>query len=312
MTQIAFGAGKVAQSKMQFIKIGVGGRATAMGDAYAAQAGDPFCVFYNPAGLAFVNSSEISVNKTSWIADINHMAMVLTYASDRFGVFNFNIINMDYGDMTRTIVDDHNWLGYEEQGNFTVSEFATGLAYAKNVTDRVSLGGQVKYFYQDLGDVTAWKFPDTDLEEEETMENIDQFLAYDFGTFYRTGFKDIQIGMSVQNFANRAIPLTFRFGASINLMKVFYPTVKSQKLIVTADALHPRDYDERVHLGLEYNIIDKMFLRGGYKFNYDEEGLTLGVGLNIKMMQKLAKLEYSFTDFGRLGNVARYSFGFAF
>ncbi len=86
------GSGKIAQSKMQFIKIGAGGRPTSMGDAYTAQAGDPFCVFYNPAGLAYIESSELSVNMTNWIADINHMVFVITYATDRYGVFGINTI----------------------------------------------------------------------------------------------------------------------------------------------------------------------------------------------------------------------------
>ncbi len=310
--QIAFGAGKVAQSKMQFIKIGVGGRSTAMGDAYTAQAGDPFCVFYNPAGLAFVKSSGISINKTNWIADISHMAMAATYSTDRYGVFSFNVINMDYGEMTRTIVDGHSWKGYLEDGTFSVSEFALGMGYAKNVTDRVALGGQVKYFHQDFGDVETFIYPETSLEDTIQMENKDNFLAFDFGTFYKTGYKDFQIGMSVQNFANRAIPLTFRFGVSINLAEVIFPDIRSHKLIIAADALHPRDYDERIHIGMEYGYMDKMFLRSGYKFNYDEEGLTMGAGLNLRLMKNILRLEYSYTDFGRLGYVARYSMGFSF
>ncbi len=310
--QYIYGSGKIAQSKMQFIKIGAGGRPTAMGDAYTAQEGDPFCMLYNPAGIAYVKSSGFSVNMTNWIADINHMVFLITFVTDRFGVFGVNAISMDYGTMARTIVDEHNWHGYETLGDFTISEYALGASYANKVTDRVSLGGQVKYFYQNLGDVTVWRFPGTALEEEETLTNIDQFLAYDFGTFYKTGYKEMQIGMSIQNFANRAIPLTFRFGVSMNLAELINSERKSYKVILAVDALHPRDYEERIHLGMEYSYKNKMYLRSGYKFNYDEEGLTLGAGVNLEIKQKILKLEYSYTDFNRLGNVSRYSLGFTF
>ncbi len=298
---------KVAQSKMQFLKLGVGARASAMGDAFTAISGDPNAVFYNPAGCAFNEGISASFNKTDWIADITHFSGVISYNAGRLGVFNLNWINMDYGSMTKTVVDNHAWEGYLTQGDFSVTEYAIGLGYAKTITDRFSVGGQVKYVYQDLGSTETWWYINTDFENHKFVNNIDDVFAFDFGTYYDAGFKGIKIGMAIQNFANKAIPLTFRFGMSVEMNQIFFPNEKDHVVTLSWDGLHPRDYGERQHIGLEYSMYKNYFLRLGYKINYDEEDLTAGAGLNLNLKDFCLQLGYAYTKFGVFGNVNRFS-----
>ena len=50
-----------------------------------------------------------------------------------------------------------------------------------------------------------------------------------------------------------------------------------------------------------------MILRGGYKFNYDTEGLTLGAGLKLKGLG----VDYSYCSYGEyLSAVHRFSLSF--
>jgi len=46
-------------------------------------------------------------------------------------------------------------------------------------------------------------------------------------------------------------------------------------------------------------------LRAGYKFNYDEEGLTVGVGFRLRGV----KLDYAYSDLGVFNAVNRLSIG---
>ena len=63
----------------------------------------------------------------------------------------------------------------------------------------------------------------------------------------------------------------------------------------------------------EFSFDDRFFLRSGYKINYDEEGLTLGGGMNTDLTKATRLLiDYSWQDFGRLDNTQRFSVGFAF
>lgn len=298
---------KVAQARMQFLKLGIGARAAAMGDAFIALSGDPISIFYNPAGCAGAQGLNLVLNQTNWIADIDHKAGVLSYNTGRYGVFIASYITVDYGTMERTVVDAHAWEGYISQGEFSVGEYAVGLGYATSITDRFFIGGQVKYAYQDLATSHVWQYLHTEFETSRDMKNETEAVAYDFGTFYNAGFKNIRIGMSVQNFANKPLPLTFRFGAAIDLNELLFPDADHHVLTLAADALHPKDYSERVHFGLEY-VFDQTFaLRGGYKLNYDEESFSGGAGLRITLEGLKLLFDYAFTDFGALGGVNRFS-----
>jgi len=75
------------------------------------------------------------------------------------------------------------------------------------------------------------------------------------------------------------------------------------------DAVHPIDYTERVNMGIEYGFKKILFLRGGYKFNHDTEGLSLGVGFSIRLIGLMTKLSYSFNDAGSFSPVNRISIG---
>jgi hypothetical protein len=79
------------------------------------------------------------------------------------------------------------------------------------------------------------------------------------------------------------------------------------KLLVSYDLSQPRDYGQQHHIGLEYGFRDLLFLRGGYKLNFDEEGLTYGFGINYSGI----RVDYSYSDFGEyLNAVHRFSVGF--
>jgi len=301
---------KVAQAKMQFLKLGVGARAAAMGDAFIALSGDPISIFYNPAGCAGVQGLNLVLNQTNWLAGIDHKAGVLSYNAGRYGVFTVNYIAVDYGTMERTVVDAHAWEGYVSQGEFSVGEYAVGLGYATSITDRFFVGGQVKYAYQDLGTSDVWQYLHTEFETSGKVKNETKAVAYDLGTFYNAGFKNIRIGMSVQNFANKPLPLTFRFGAAVDLNEILFPDADNHVLTLAADALHPKDYSERMHVGLEYVFDRTLALRGGYKLNYDEESFSAGVGLRTTLKGVRFQFDYAFTDFGALGGVNRFSLAF--
>ena len=308
----AFAMKKVAQSKLQFLKFEMGARAIGMGGSYTAISGDPNCIFYNPAGMAFVEGIALTFNHSQWIADINYQSAVFAYNSNRFGTFSLNYLTVNYGSFERTIVDAHAWEGYQSLGTFDVGEYAVGLGYAKPITDRLSIGGQIKYAFQKLGSSTIWEYAGSDFEAEKDVNNETDVVAYDFGTFYNSGFKNLCVGMCVQNFANKPIPLNFRFGMAIDLNQIFFPSIEKNRLIFAMDMMHPRDYAERMQCGLEYQFKDFFALRGGYKFNYDQQSFSGGLGLNLEIQNIKVQFSYAINDFGLFDLIHRFSLGFNF
>ena len=55
-----------------FLEIGIGSRATSMGDAYVAVANDVSSIYWNPAGLSHVTRSSALFSIQPWLVDIGY------------------------------------------------------------------------------------------------------------------------------------------------------------------------------------------------------------------------------------------------
>lgn len=242
---------KVGQTGLQFLKIDVGARAAAMGGAFFMVGTDADALFYNPAGIAYMSSKyDIFVSRTEWIANIKYNAAGIVASLGNWGNFGISVLSSDYGDIKGTRYSSAD-IGYVDTGLLDVNAYAIGLAYARRMTDKFTMGGQVKYTKQHLGDNL---FPGN-----KTVNNEVSSAAYDFGTMFYPGFRSLRIGMSVRNFAPQVVyqqetfelPLTFMVSAAIDALDLINEEHR-HSFLIALDALHPRDYTERLHLGGEF------------------------------------------------------------
>jgi len=125
--------------------------------------------------------------------------------------------------------------------------------------------------------------------------------------------------MSIRNFSqemiyeqyNFELPITFTIGIAADLFEMLELS-NSQSLLLALDAVHPRDYTERVHVGLEYGLNNMFFLRTGYKFNYDSEGLSLGAGVKVSLGGIATHISYALSQAGEFSPVNRISISASF
>jgi len=304
---------KVGTTGLQFLKIDASPRASAMGGAYTMIGFDAAGVFSNPAGIALSESKiDVFMGRTEWFADISFNALAAIIKMGTLGTVGFSFRNSDYGDIIGTRVAG-TAKGYEETGMVEVGEYAAGLSYARKLTDKFTMGGQVRWAYQNLGENQV---PETDTTTK-MIKNEVSGLVYDFGTVFYPGFKSFRFGMSIRNFAKEfkyeeqsfPLPLTFRVGVAMDVLD--FLGAHSNPLLVSIDAIHPRDYTERVNIGAEYILKDMLALRFGYRFNYDEESLTGGFGLNLNLGGTQTRVDYSYGALGDLGMVNRFALGFS-
>lgn len=307
----AYADDKVAQTGCGFLDVGAGARASGMGEAFTVLGQDATALFYNPSGIGEIEGNfDLSAGGTQWIADINYLYVAAVYNADVWGSFGFSLIAPDYGDFYGTIVTEGG-AGYENTGLFDVSAFCAGVAYAREFTDKFTVGIQAKYVSQLLG------------ENEKgdsaggyyTEDNKTSTMAYDFGLLFYPGFKSFAFGMSVRNFSPRVtyeqigfeLPLTFTLGVSMDVMDLFgeYP---DYSLNIGADMLHPRDWGEQYNVGAEFSFMDMLFLRAGYKFNAYAEGLNAGIGISLAGV----RIDYSYSQNELYEMVNRASAGFSF
>ena len=309
----AEGLKKIAQTGMKWLSIPVGARGSALGGAYTAMANDASAIFWNPAGIAYTEGGHAFLTQTRWIADININAASITYSYKDWGVFGLSFATADWGTFHGT-QRANNAQGFTETGEFSPSDWFAGICYARKVSDRFAFGGHLKYLYEKLGSNLEGNFA---TPSEYTAEM--NLFAFDFGTYYQTGYKDLRFGMSLQNFSQEKkyraeqfpLPLTFKFGLAMDVSK-FFMEETNNTLTLAVDALHPRDYSERLHFGLEYGFKNLVFLRGGYKTNYDEESFSFGAGFHYAASGLGVNLDYGYVQFDNFDPVHMFSFDFKF
>jgi hypothetical protein len=309
---------RVGQSGWQFLKIPANARNAAIGGISTSLAnGDANTMFHNPAELVGVQSIDVSANRVNWFAEIPVQSVGVAKNFDGIGVIGLSVLMVDYGDMKRTeygLVGDpaapsgQRNVVLDDLGTFTASDLAVGLSYARQVTDRLSVGTNIRYIQEKIDDLS--------------MSNY----SIDIGTMYYTGFKSLRLAMVARNFgpdrklvdyneevqrepASIKMPVQFRLGAAID----FLEGDDSPHLLTAAvEGVHPNDGPEKLNVGLEYRLFEMFMARGGYRFNYDEEGITLGAGLNLDLGGANVIFDYAYIDFGHLDYVQMFSVGLTY
>ena len=307
---------KVAQTGIKMLDVGAGARACGMGEAFTVIGQDASALFYNPSGIGEIEGNfDLCAGGTQWIADINYVYVAAAYRAGTVGSFGLSVITSDYGDIIGTRRAPENPDGFERTGPVDVGAYCVGVAYAREFTDKFTVGGQVKYAYQHLGESEVERIG----EDFDTLavKNEISTMSYDFGLIFYPGFKSFAFGMSVRNFSPRMkyeensfeTPLTFALGIGLDLMD-FLGDNPDYSFNIGAEMLHPRDWQEQFHLGGEFGFKDMIFLRAGYKFRYSQEGLNAGVGINYGGVS----LDYSYSMFDLFDDdiINRFSVGMSF
>ena len=314
---------KAGSTSMQFLKVMPSARGASVGDAYSVWASGADAIFWNPSGLASIKNQEISSSYIQWIFDSRQGALSYGLSLKDLGVVAAQFQYVDFGEFLeasalRPYINNETNPGLT--GNtFRPFSYLFGISYAQNLTDKFSTGLSVKYAHESLynGNTIVAQVSQGVDELVNTWANG---LMFDFGIHYRTGYRSIEIGASVQNFGadvryakeSNPLPMMFRWGVAANLIGVdaIAGYDETNRLGMAFDLFQPNDYAQQEHIGMEYSYAEVFFLRAGYKFNYDYEGLTLGSGIQQSFGPVRLSFDYSFNSIGiYLGNVHRFSLG---
>ena len=286
---------KVGTYSAQFLKIGCSARAAGMGNAFTASANDATSIYWNPAGMVELTRTEVTLNSTTWPADIDIYFAGAVFSTPYFpGTFGISAraLTMDPQE-ERTI--------YIPQGTnryFDAGDMSFGLSYAMFLTDRFSAGITAHFIHMGLADKSV-----------ETM-------AFDFGLVYRIGIQGMKLGMMIQslggevNYDDRSskLPTLFKVGLSVDAYRR-----GAHALLAAGEFSHPSDNAERMNVGMEYNYNRFFFMRGGYNINYDTAGAAWGVGFRMDTSQTSdIGLDYAWEDMGYLGSAHRITLNFSY
>jgi hypothetical protein len=303
----------------QFLEIGVGARYNGMGEATAATVRDVYSMYWNPAGLTGISSSELAFTTIDYPADINLNYVAYAKRFEGLGVLGASVTVLSMSDQEITTVEQPNGTGLK----YSVSSYALQFSYARELTARLSFGASLKY----IG--------------ERIYHEKSDGIAFDVGTLIYPGFRSLRVGLNISNmgpelkfdgpdldvsydpdqgnpnqdpFNSRLLaesydlPLLFRIGMAYDL-----ELGKDSRMTISTEMKHPNDNVQQEAFGLEYGWKEQYFLRAGYRFNYDEEGLGLGGGFRTTISGNTdLVVDYAWADYGRLESVHRFSIGISF
>ena len=221
-------------------KNGVGARALAMGGAFVAVANDATAACWNPAGLATLNDTRLAGMSTDLYglgATHQYVGAVTTIANLGIGL-----------GWERAAIDGQAMDGTGTPGaTFTWTEQAIVGSLATNVMDVAMAGANVKYYMADSG-----------LGDTASGFGFDLGVLVSLGDMFVIGVnaKDLAgSGLAWDGGANDVISGLYKAGLAMKLAE--------DKLVLATDV----DFDNSglgdTHVGVEFQVIDELALRGG-------------------------------------------------
>ena len=181
----------------------------------------------------------------TWIADIKYLSGAVSFApfDGKYGVVGISFMHIDYGEFNFTQVASNDQ-GYVDVPGFpNPSAYVVGIGYGRALSNQFSVGGQVKYAYQNLGKSVVPVYTSVvDASGKATQDTVNQLrnysigtLAFDFGTLYKTGLKSLAFGVAINNFSrevryereNFELPLSFKIGISMNVLDFVRASAKT-------------------------------------------------------------------------------------
>lgn len=316
------GQSKVGTTAGNFLTIPVGARASAMGGAFIAVADDGTTSYWNIGGLSRLKQGEVSLAYTQWFVGTDHNWLSLAIKTDADNAIGISFNQLDYGEEEITTERRPDGTGQM----WSASDISIGLSYARNLTDRFSIGGTVKYIQQKIWNETASCFAldvgllfITQLEGMKIGMNISNF-----GTEMKMDGKDLRqpVDVDPSNTGNNEhvvatletdswnLPLTFSLGVS-------YEAVNNSdwKLTLATDAVYPNNNNSYLNVGTELVWDNLLYARTGYHslFNQSaEEGFSIGMGIGYSFGSFSARIDYSYMEYGIFEGISRYGISILF
>ena len=311
---------RTGTSSAQFLKFAADARSAALGGAHSGLYGDVSSLYWNPAGIAAIRNVAGTATMLDLYANINYNFIGVVAPFSNSTTVGFSAIYLSSGEMIETTVFQPKGTGR----TFEANSYAIGASFARYMTDNLMFGVTAKIVHEGIWLTSA------------------RTWAVDIGTVLETGLLGMKLGMALTNLGpdmtmrgdnlelewttpsdNFAIDLTpeswplpvaFRVGVAMDLVGPAgtLSISNDNRLTAVADFNDAADTFTRANFGLEYVWTERIALRSGYYYNYDEVQLSYGGGIVWEMASYDLKIDYAAVDYGRLDMVNQFSLSIIF
>ena len=291
-------------SSFHFLKFAYSPRIAALAGANTAQFGDVAGIFINPAGLAYLDRHEISLNVMDHLLDFKGGMLGYTCPTIGWGNVSLGMLYLDYGNF-----DEIDKYGTLTGRSFGAKDFAFAVSYAYRIDGSLAFGANLKYIYSSLGPYHA------------------AAVATDLGILYQPPFiKGTSVGLAFLNSGHNFEPyheikehLPFMLKLGISQRFASLPVSLHANLTWDiGDKDDPNASPVTFSVGSEYCMFERMTFRFGYDHGKRRDlsdisthvftGFAFGIGIHLEHNT----LDYSINDYGPLGTVHRFGVSFHF
>lgn len=306
-------------SSVPFLRISPDARSSGMGETGTAIADNANAVYWNPAGLGFLDYfsygndfgeeavpyRQISLAFSPWLpqfkADLYYSYGTYAQYIEDVGTVAFNLMYMNLGTFKRTDIMGN------VLGEFRSNEFAVSIAYGTKITEDLALGANLKYIRSNL--TPAYN---------NQAASVGNSAGLDIGLLWKPSHlgpleDKLALGFNLQNLGPKItyisesdpIPTNLKLGLAYTLFKDEFNDLKVaidfQKLLVKRDTLGGSDpvpvslvtgWENpglETSIGLEYWYEKIIAIRGGYYTEPSNLGgrqfWNLGAGVRYKIFQ---------------------------
>ena len=287
--------------------IPVGARGIATGGSFLANLSGLESIYYNPAGLDVYPQTEAMFSYVSYLADINISYFAVGTSLGDIGSIGFDLKSLDFGDIPITTENFPDGTGETYSPTF----LTLGFTYSKILTDRISIGTNLKLITENIQNTSAsgfaidagvqYRFSES-LMIGATVKNIGTNMEYSGQNLSgRTGIPGSPPGSSSGSY--EIITESFQIPSYFQMSLTYAFNFNEQNNLLLAGAYTANNsLEDLANFGLEYGFMNNFFVRGGYNFLVENSseyiyGMTFGAGIDYKVGGELGFVfDYAFRD----------------
>ena len=164
---------QVGGAAVVFLQIEPDSRSAGMGNTGVAIADNANAIFWNPAGLARQEGTEVSLTYSKWLpefnADLGYSYLGGKHRVDRIGTFGAHLTYLFLGEHEGRDAQNN------PTGTFKSYDLAAGASYGTNVLNNLSLGTGIRMIYSNLA-------PGQSVGAQETRAGVT--IGFDLAALY--------------------------------------------------------------------------------------------------------------------------------
>ncbi|GAB4320320.1 MAG: type IX secretion system outer membrane channel protein PorV [Candidatus Zixiibacteriota bacterium] len=304
-TTFAENAPRLGSAGAQELRLPVSARMMGMAGASLVDAQGTDGLFWNPAGIALSERTEVEFSHLTYIADINQSYLGFVTHFEGIGSFGLSGKIVTAGDIEVTTEAQPNGTGEVYSPTFSVF----GVHWARRFTDRITFGLTGHYITESIDRVRASGVAfDMGFDYDPQWQGLKfAIVMKNYGPDMRFGgegfSRDVRVPGQDPNSPDKTIrqqSAAFELPSHVQLALAWEAWQQDRNNMMLYGSFQSNTFNnDEGHFGGEYSYDETFFLRAGYTYSNQDAylyGATFGGGLVLKLGETDVAFDYAWTE----------------